>query len=270
MGVIHFNKIVKNKLAEAEERLTKAGFVVSRKIFISFTSTFDNIPKKVSNSLFIDDVNKRFAIVTVNKTSKLVVTDDSFSFEIEIYDFKDLVKFEVYEDGVSVLQGKLGSSLVGALAFGEVGAIVGASGKRNIEKKTTKMQIILNINNLQKPMIVLELFDSFLETSREVSAVFSYILKQIDDNADLTPKNEINYEILNAPCDTSPLNTMKNNAVDKPNNKWTSFFLCLLLGWLGVHKFYERKTVLGIVYLLTFGLFGIGVLIDLIIIVTKK
>lgn len=39
---------------------------------------------------------------------------------------------------------------------------------------------------------------------------------------------------------------------------WTDFLICLFLGWLGVHKFKERKIFMGVLYLFTFGLFGIG------------
>ena len=52
-------------------------------------------------------------------------------------------------------------------------------------------------------------------------------------------------------------------------NKWVSFFLCLFLGYLGVHKFYEGKVLLGIVYILTAGLFGIGLIYDLIVLLFK-
>ncbi len=52
-------------------------------------------------------------------------------------------------------------------------------------------------------------------------------------------------------------------------NKWVSFFLCLFLGFLGVHRFYERKFGTGILWLFTGGLFGIGWLIDLIIILAR-
>lgn len=52
-------------------------------------------------------------------------------------------------------------------------------------------------------------------------------------------------------------------------NKWVSFFLCLFLGVLGVHKFYERRILLGLLYLFTGGLFGIGVVVDLIILFFK-
>lgn len=52
-------------------------------------------------------------------------------------------------------------------------------------------------------------------------------------------------------------------------NKWVSFFLCLLLGGIGAHRFYEGKVGTGILYLLTAGLFCIGWFIDLIIILFK-
>lgn len=43
------------------------------------------------------------------------------------------------------------------------------------------------------------------------------------------------------------------------------FILVLLLGWSGIHKFIEKKTVLGTIYLFTLGLFGIGWLIDIVL-----
>ena len=55
----------------------------------------------------------------------------------------------------------------------------------------------------------------------------------------------------------------------KPKSKWVAFLLCLLLGIFGAHKFYEGKIGMGILYIFTFGLLGIGVLVDLIIILTK-
>ena len=39
--------------------------------------------------------------------------------------------------------------------------------------------------------------------------------------------------------------------------------LCLLLGQLGIHKFYSGDKKMGILYLLTGGLFGIGYIYDL-------
>ena len=52
-------------------------------------------------------------------------------------------------------------------------------------------------------------------------------------------------------------------------NKWVAFLLCLFLGWAGAHKFYEGKAGMGILYLFTGGLFGIGWFIDCISLLCK-
>ena len=55
----------------------------------------------------------------------------------------------------------------------------------------------------------------------------------------------------------------------RARNKWTAFFLCLFLGLVGAHKFYEGKTGMGILYLFTGGLFVVGAFIDLFVILSK-
>ena len=48
-------------------------------------------------------------------------------------------------------------------------------------------------------------------------------------------------------------------------SKWAAFFLCLFLGLIGAHKFYEGKIGMGVLYIFTGGLFGIGAFVDLIV-----
>lgn len=55
----------------------------------------------------------------------------------------------------------------------------------------------------------------------------------------------------------------------KARNKWVALCLCLFLGVFGAHKFYEGKAGLGVLYLFTCGLFGIGALIDFITILFR-
>ena len=50
--------------------------------------------------------------------------------------------------------------------------------------------------------------------------------------------------------------------VSKPTNPTVELCLCLLLGWVGAHKFYAGKIGMGILYLCTFGLLGIGWIVD--------
>jgi restriction system protein len=55
----------------------------------------------------------------------------------------------------------------------------------------------------------------------------------------------------------------------RPKNKWVAIILCAFLGFLGAHKFYEGKTGMGILYLFTCGLFGVGIIIDFIALLFK-
>lgn len=55
----------------------------------------------------------------------------------------------------------------------------------------------------------------------------------------------------------------------REKNKWVALILCFFLGVIGAHKFYEGKIGMGILYLFTLGLFGIGVLIDFIVLLFK-
>ena len=57
--------------------------------------------------------------------------------------------------------------------------------------------------------------------------------------------------------------------VAKARNKWVALCLCLFLGVFGAHKFYEGKAGLGVLYLFTGGLLGIGAVIDFITILFK-
>lgn len=52
-------------------------------------------------------------------------------------------------------------------------------------------------------------------------------------------------------------------------DKNIALLLCIFLGWCGGHKFYEGKSGMGVLYILTFGLCGIGWIIDIIAIATK-
>lgn len=49
-------------------------------------------------------------------------------------------------------------------------------------------------------------------------------------------------------------------------SRLVAFLLCWFLGPLGIHRFYVGKAGTGILYIFTGGIFGLGVLIDWIII----
>ena len=70
----------------------------------------------------------------------------------------------------------------------------------------------------------------------------------------LATKKEISYL-------EKKLENYKNIKVKGSKSK---FLLIAFLGFFGVHKFIEKKYIIGIAYLLTLGFFGIGVIVDLI------
>ena len=59
---------------------------------------------------------------------------------------------------------------------------------------------------------------------------------------------------------------MASNSNVSPQNWVAALLLCIFLGLLGVHRFYVGKIGTGILMLLTFGVFGILWLIDIIMI----
>lgn len=53
-------------------------------------------------------------------------------------------------------------------------------------------------------------------------------------------------------------------------SRLATLLLCIFLGYLGVHRFYVGKIGTGILWLLTGGVFGIGIIIDIIMIATNS
>lgn len=90
-------------------------------------------------------------------------------------------------------------------------------------------------------------------------------VEQMHTDAQASPSIVINNS-------NSNVNTNQNmNAfmASKMRNKWVALLLCFFLGFFGAHKFYEGKTGMGILYIFTGGLCGIGVIIDFISLIFK-
>ena len=55
--------------------------------------------------------------------------------------------------------------------------------------------------------------------------------------------------------------------MESDKSRTVALLLCIFVGVLGIHRFYVGKVGTGIIWLLTLGCAGIGVLIDLIMII---
>lgn len=99
-----------------------------------------------------------------------------------------------------------------------------------------------------------------------------YCGNQIDVNAVVCPKCGCQVsQFQQQPQPTVVVNNSNVNTIGmgRPRDKWVAVLLCFFLGFLGAHKFYEGKAGMGILYILTVGLFGIGVLVDFITLLCK-
>ena len=104
--------------------------------------------------------------------------------------------------------------------------------------------------------------------------------QQIDDKAAVCihcgvatkdPEQQVKQPVINIVNTNTNTNTNRNynrsgGSTYIHKKKWTAFFLCLFLGYFGVHRFYVGKTGTGLIWMFTCGLCGIGWIIDMIMI----
>lgn len=80
--------------------------------------------------------------------------------------------------------------------------------------------------------------------------------------------NNPNIVINNTNTNTNTNNNINRHTYNgRPKNKWIALLLCIFT--VCGHKFYEGKIGMGILYLFTVGLFGIGWIIDIISLLFK-
>lgn len=70
------------------------------------------------------------------------------------------------------------------------------------------------------------------------------------------------------PLPDYPPRNMPRGFIAPPSRKrkGIALFLCLFLGWTGAHRFYVGKVGTGLIYLITGGLFGLGWVVDILLI----
>ena len=74
---------------------------------------------------------------------------------VDLYNYNQILNFELLEDGVSVTKGGLGRAVAGGVLFGGVGAVVGSvtGGKKTSKAVCNSLQIKITLRNSAKQVI---------------------------------------------------------------------------------------------------------------------
>lgn len=111
-----------------------------------------NPTKKIGTFVEFDDNQKKWVVLTgiFGKRNKSTV-----------YNYSDIVDFELLEDGESISSGGLGRALVGGAVFGGVGAIVGGvTGKKKTTGVCSSLKLKITLNNINHPVVYVNFIDA--------------------------------------------------------------------------------------------------------------
>lgn len=135
-----------NQETEAPTKITYPDILKEKGFVISKAETISTW------TIYVDDEHKKWSMRRGTPSIKLKADEVPV-----IYNFSDLIDFEVFEDGNSIASGRAGSALVGGLLFGAAGAVVGGSRKKKVKNICTGLEIRIRVNNLQEPEKVITL-----------------------------------------------------------------------------------------------------------------
>lgn len=118
---------------------------------------------------------KNIVGMDIDTKNKLLSTYSYYEGQSNILKFDEIIDFEIFENGNSVVSSRSGSAVVGGLLFGGLGAVAGASGSRTINDNCSTLKLNIYTNKTQNTVITLD----FLEGSIPKSSMIYEDLKDI-------------------------------------------------------------------------------------------
>lgn len=148
--------------------------------------------KKKDNALenYIDFINrnglniskkiafKNIVRLDIDTNKKLLGTYSYYENTSKIIKFNEVLDFEIFENGNSVVSSRTGSAVVGGLLFGGLGAVAGASGSRTISENCSNLKLKIYTNNIQYSVIMLDFLEKGISKS---SALYEQLTEVINE-----------------------------------------------------------------------------------------
>ena len=108
-----------------------------------------DVTTNVDNKLYLDENKKKICIPCNNMIRPEM-----------IFDYNDILKYELLEDGNSISKGGVGRAIIGGVLFGGVGAIVGGSTGHKSKQTCTRLQVKITLNDVDDPVKYIEFIDN--------------------------------------------------------------------------------------------------------------
>ncbi|WP_290770508.1 SHOCT domain-containing protein [Anaerofustis sp.] len=141
--------------------------------------------------------------------TSLLIPDGKTKVGTDIwYDFADLLTYELIEDNGVVSSGGVASAVIGGLAFGGDGAIIGGlTGKKKSKKMVENIIVRITLNDNDNPMVLVPFikkpvktkssdYRKALEDSRALISRLEIIAKKVDNEPNIQQSNNNQLEQL--------------------------------------------------------------------------
>ena len=149
-----------------KESINKNNFIVEQEYFINDYS-----------KIMLDETHKKIAIYNEKG--------------LKCFNFEDLIDFEIVENGSSVIQSKIASTLAGGILLGGVGALAGANGRKQINDICNSLILKMYFSNNGAVCITEKINDrplyknsaeykSLSSTVDNIVSVLKYVKQQAD------------------------------------------------------------------------------------------
>lgn len=152
--------------------------VIAIIIIIALLIYKNNVDKKwAEEDKKLENLNKGVTFELSNTIENIIELDESrklfrlcrsqYCNPSKIYKYSDILDFELLEDNNTIeTSAGIGNAIAGGLLFGGVGAIVGGStAKRKSKKVINSIKIKITLNDIQNPVIYIELLKYPLKTN---------------------------------------------------------------------------------------------------------
>ncbi|MDD6678031.1 MAG: SHOCT domain-containing protein [Firmicutes bacterium] len=120
------------------------------------------------------DPESKFCIA-IDEAKKRFMVKNSLDDNFQVYNYSDLVDYELSQDGVTTISGRANDALIGGVLFGTTGAVIGASKSKDIQDYCSSLYIALTISNMSDFRIQIPIISKRVPKS---SSEYSYAVER--------------------------------------------------------------------------------------------